>query len=57
VARCIDAGPCSGLSPTQIIGKIRTDAAARPADSGFFGDTKMPFEGRYYGDLVDASTY
>jgi subtilisin len=57
VARCIDAGPCSGLSPTQIIGKIRSDAAARPADSGFFGDTKTPLEGRYYGDLVDASTY
>jgi subtilisin family serine protease len=57
VARCIDAGPCSGLNPTQIIGKIRSDAAARPADSGFFGDTKTPLEGRYYGDLVDASTY
>jgi subtilisin family serine protease len=57
VARCIDAGPCSGLSPTQIITKIRADASARPADTGFFGDTRMPLDGRYYGDLVDASTY
>jgi subtilisin family serine protease len=57
VARCIDAGPCSGLSPSEIIQKIRADAAARPEGTGFFGDTKMPLEGRYYGDLVDASTY
>jgi subtilisin family serine protease len=57
VARCIDAGPCSGLSPAQIIAKIRADAAARPDGTGFFGDTKMPLDGRYYGDLVDASTY
>lgn len=57
VARCIDAGPCSGLSPAQIIAKIRADAAARSDGTGFFGDTKMPLDGRYYGDLVDASTY
>ncbi len=57
VARCIDAGPCAGKSPADIIGKIRADAAARPDGTGFFGDTKMPLEGRYYGNLVDASTY
>ncbi|MGH8975010.1 MAG: S8 family serine peptidase, partial [Acidimicrobiia bacterium] len=57
VARCIDARPCSGLSPSRIIEKIRADAAARPDGTGFFGDTKMPLEGRYYGDLVDASAY
>ncbi|MGH9041649.1 MAG: S8 family serine peptidase [Acidimicrobiia bacterium] len=57
VARCIDAGPCSGMSPAEIIQKIRADAAARPAESGFFGDTKEPLEGRYYGDLIDGSAY
>ncbi len=57
VARCIDAGPCSGMSPSQIIAKIRADADARPEDTGFFGDTRKPLEGRYYGNLVDASSY
>ena len=57
VARCIDAGPCSGLGPAEIIQKIRADAAARPEGTGFFGDTKTPLDGRYYGDLIDASTY
>ena len=57
VARCIDAGPCSGMARPRSSSKIRADAAARPADNGFFGDTRMPLEGRYYGDLVDASTY
>jgi subtilisin len=57
VARCIDAGPCSGLTPAQIIEKIRADAAARPADTGFFGDPNMPMESRYYGHLVNGSAY
>jgi subtilisin len=57
VARCIDAGPCSGMGPSQIIQKIRADAAARPEATGFFGDTQKPLEGRYYGNLVDASSY
>ena len=35
VARCIDAGPCAGMSPAQIIAKLKADAAARPADKGF----------------------
>src|SRR5581483_5332970 len=50
VARCIDAGPCAGLTPTQIITKLRSDAAARPAADGFLGDTHRPVDGRYYGD-------
>ena len=59
VARCIDAGPCAGMAPAQIIQKIRADAAARPAGTGFSGDPTMPFGGeqRYYGHLVDSSTY
>jgi len=52
VARCIDAGPCAGLTPTQIITKLRSDAAARPAADGFLGDTHRPVDGRYYGDLA-----
>jgi subtilisin len=59
VARCIDAGPCAGMAPAQIIQKIRADAAARPAGTGFSGDPTMPFggESRYYGHLVDSSAY
>jgi subtilisin family serine protease len=52
VARCIDAGPCAGLSPSQIVAKLRADAAARPADAGFLGDSHDPIPGRYYGDLA-----
>ena len=57
VARCIDAGPCAGLAPAQIIAKLRDDAAARPAGSGFFGDPNQPVESRVYGHLVDSSTF
>ncbi|MDQ1516919.1 MAG: hypothetical protein QOE80_2749 [Actinomycetota bacterium] len=57
VARCIDAGPCAGLTPAQIITKLRADAAARPAAEGFLGDTHKPIDGKYYGDLADALGY
>ena len=57
VARCIDAGPCAGLGPAQIIAKLRADAAARPADSGFVGDSHRPIAGRYYGDLANDVGY
>jgi subtilisin family serine protease len=57
VARCIDAGPCAGLTPAQIITKMRADAAARPAAGGFIGDTHNPVTGKYYGDLIDTSAY
>ncbi|MDQ1516918.1 MAG: hypothetical protein QOE80_2748 [Actinomycetota bacterium] len=57
VARCIDAGPCAGLSPAQIIAKLRADAAARPADQGFLGDTHKPVDGKYYGNLADDLGY
>ncbi|HEY4409372.1 MAG TPA: S8 family serine peptidase [Acidimicrobiia bacterium] len=52
VARCIDAGPCAGLSPARIIAKLRADAASRPADQGFRGDPNHPVDGKYYGPLA-----
>ena len=52
VARCIDAGPCAGMSPAQVIAKLKADAAARPADQGFLGDTHRPIDGKFYGDLA-----
>jgi subtilisin family serine protease len=52
VARCIDAGPCAGMTPAQIITKLRSDAAARPAADGFLGDSHRPIDGKYYGDLA-----
>jgi subtilisin family serine protease len=52
VARCIDAGPCAGMSPAQIIAKLKTDAASRPADEGFLGDPHRPVDGKFYGHLA-----
>ena len=57
VARCIDAGPCAVLSPAQIVAKMRADAAARPADQGFLGDSHKPVPGKYYGNLADDLGY
>jgi subtilisin family serine protease len=57
VARCIDAGPCAGMTPARIIAKLRADAAARPAGQGFIGDTHRPVDGRFYGNLVDDLGY
>ncbi|HEX2221088.1 MAG TPA: S8 family serine peptidase, partial [Candidatus Limnocylindria bacterium] len=59
VALCLGeaakAGPCSGLAPAQIIGRMRSDAqghtAAVPA-YGFGGDPVRPVSGRYYGYLA-----
>jgi subtilisin len=57
VARCIDAGACAGMSPAQIITKLKADAAARPADQGFVGDTHRPMDGKFFGNLVDDKGY
>jgi subtilisin len=57
VARCIDAGPCAGMAPTQIIAKLKADAAARPADQGFLGDPHRPVDGKFYGHLVEDLGY
>jgi hypothetical protein len=61
VASCLghrDApGPCAGMTPAEVIVKIRADAAAKPASYGFFGDPNQPRPGRYYGYLVSNLTY
>jgi subtilisin len=46
------AGPCAGMTPSQVMAKLRADAAARPASYGFAGVT-----GRSYGSLVYAGGY
>ncbi|HYY34430.1 MAG TPA: S8 family serine peptidase [Gaiellaceae bacterium] len=50
-ALCIWSGACTG-TPSQIITKLRSDAAAQPASYGFAG-----VSGRYYGSLVYAGGY
>lgn len=58
VALCISSGACAGLSPSQIIAKVRSDAAAQPSSYGFGGDPRRPLSGsRYYGYLVSAAGY
>jgi subtilisin family serine protease len=52
VALCISSGGCAGLTPAQIIAKLRADAAAQPASFGFTYPA-----GRYYGSLVSAAGY
>ena len=56
-ALCIASGACAGLSPSQIIAKLRTDAAARPSTYGFQDDPNRPNGSRYYGYLVYAGGY
>jgi subtilisin len=60
VALCIASGSCSGLTPGQIVQKLRADAAARPASYGFVGDPTRPIADpatRFYGFLVFAGGY
>jgi subtilisin len=60
VALCIYFGACAGLTPAQIIGKIRSDAAAYNTAHpgyGFTGDPLHPLSGRYYGFLLRAALY
>jgi len=48
-------GPCTGLSPAQIIQKLRTDAETHTTSTpayGFSGDPLRPVSGRYFGYLV-----
>jgi hypothetical protein len=47
-------GPCAGLSPPQIIAKMRSTAESRTVSSpgyGYSGDPSRPVLGRYYGSL------
>jgi subtilisin family serine protease len=57
VALCIASGACAGLTPAQIIAKLRADAASRPASYGFVGDPNSPIGSRYYGYLEYAGGY
>src|SRR5205814_10607958 len=53
-ARSIASGACAGLSPAQIIQKLRSDAQAYSTANhayGFYGDPIDPVTGRYYGYL------
>jgi subtilisin len=63
VALCLDdggvGGACAGLTPSQIVLKLRADAAAAGAagPTGFTGDPLHPVSGRYYGYLLSAAGY
>lgn len=56
VALCLGAGgqngACTGLTPAQIIQKMREHAAAQPASYGFTGDPRNSPGTNYYGYLV-----
>ena len=69
VALCIASGHCAGLTPSQIIARLRADAFARRAavsGYGFRGEPGAPAAdgtptdpsgSRYYGPLVYAGAY
>jgi subtilisin len=49
------SGPCAGLTPAQIAGKLRADAQSWTASVpgyGFTGDPARPFSGAYFGYLA-----
>jgi subtilisin len=61
VALCLGeagaSGPCSGLSPAQVIATVRADAEARTTAEGGYGFTGDPLRavpGRAYGYLTSA---
>ena len=63
VALCLDeagrAGPCRGLSPAQIIAKMRATAESKTQAQpgyGFGGDPLRTVAGRYYGYLTWAGS-
>jgi subtilisin len=61
-ALCV-AGPCAGMTPTQVMQRLRTDAAAETNDPtnpvyyGFNDDPNSPNGTRYYGYLAYAGGY
>ena len=62
VALCLGSGgvvgPCNGLSPAQIVSKIRNDASAHATlSTGFSGDPLHPITGKYFGYLDYAGGY
>jgi subtilisin len=57
-------GPCTGMTPSQVISKLRSDAAARTGSDnsvspyyGFTDDPNTPNGSRYYGYLEYAGGY
>ena len=52
---------CAGLTPAQLIQRIRGDAekddVTKGKDYGFLGVPLLPVSGRYYGYLVPAALY
>lgn len=56
VALCIASGACAALTPSGIIAKLRSDAAAHAAGYGFTGDATSG-GARYYGYLIYAGAY
>jgi subtilisin len=57
LSRPTTSGGCAGMSPGQVMEKLRTDAAARSASYGFRDDPNSPNGSRYYGYLVYAGGY
>ncbi|HEV3407366.1 MAG TPA: S8 family serine peptidase [Gaiellaceae bacterium] len=53
---CI-AGPCAGMTPSQVMTRLRSDAASRTASYGFRDDPNTPNGSRYYGYLEYAGGY
>ena len=62
-ALCLSTIACAGLSPAQIIAKLRDDAKMETDDPtnlvyyGFTDDPNFPIPGRYYGYLAYAGGY
>jgi subtilisin family serine protease len=60
-ALCISTGACAGITPAQMIQKLRADAAAFSSatpEYGFTGDLVHPHpDGRIFGPLVRAALY
>ena len=60
-ALCIQNGACAGLTPRQVIQKLRLDAERYNTTTGtgygFAGDPQRPTPGRYYGYLIRAAEY
>jgi subtilisin len=58
IGKNLSPGPCAGMTPAQIVQKLRTDAAAHATlSNGFSGDPNHPGAGRSYGFLVGAGGY
>jgi subtilisin len=62
LALCIgeggSAGPCAGLTPAQVIARVRSDAANwATALNGYQGDPLHPVTGKYFGNLTYTGGY